>query len=106
VKPDALILAACGAITIVNAISAWLLWGLRKEFASKAEVGMLATRITEIESAQENAPTVTGVHEIALAVERLTGEVRAQRESLSGGDGRMNRIERTVERIEEHLLNK
>ncbi|MEM9063806.1 MAG: DUF2730 family protein [Pseudomonadota bacterium] len=63
-------------------------------------------RLQRLESHAEGAPTKDDVHDLTVAVTKLTGEISVLREKVDGQGAIMTRIEATVGRHDEHLMDR
>jgi chromosome segregation ATPase len=63
------------------------------------------TRMALIESRLEQLPSADAVHELAISVERLGGDVRVTKESVENLRESGKRQEHTLNRMEQFLLN-
>jgi hypothetical protein len=87
---------------ITNLIIAWALWSLNKKFATREELSSLDTKIKAIEgklSVGHVCFNQDSIHKLEIATTELSGKV----ETLSALIGRM---EKTLSRQEDYLLNK
>lgn len=104
------------ASLIFNGLLCWAGWSLRKAFVSHqlcsecrqklADANAeLERRISRNEEALGNLPDNNALHEIALAVERLRGDLSAMGKELGGLRDVVDKVDRIVERQENYLLN-
>lgn len=77
------------------------------EFKAKKdkELKELNERITRNEAALCNLPDNKAMHDLALAVERLRSDVVGMGAELGGLKNLVEKVDRIVERQEDHLLN-
>lgn len=87
-----------------------LLWRMRGEFATRRDAGETTARlnrhnerIVALESRIAALPTEKSLHELAIMMERLSGELKVAIERISGVQGDLDRIEQTLERHEDIL---
>lgn len=59
-----------------------------------------------VDEALKAVPGSAAIHDLAIAIEGLRGEVKAMGEKMCGQDRLMEKIDAVVSRQEEHLLNK
>lgn len=101
---------------IFNALLAWAGWSLRKAFVSQQRCSdcrkeliennnKLERRISKNEDSLCNFPDNNALHEIALAVERLRGDLSAMGKEIDGLRDVVDKVDRIVERQETYLLN-
>lgn len=70
------------------------------------DMGDLRDRLTRAESEVGEKPTAKALHEVALSIEHLAGDMRASTERLEGLGRVVERLERVTSRQEEFLLNR
>jgi len=95
---------------IVSAIIAILLLKLKSEFATKSELAAIAkesgetrSKVTVIETVLGQMPNKDSMHELALTIERLRGDLKAVAAQLDGMGGTLKRIDVTLDRHEDIL---
>jgi hypothetical protein len=71
----------------------------------RRQVNGLASRLTKAEACLENVPTEKTLHELALTIRGLGGDLHVAVEKIEGMGRIVDRLERVVSRHEEHLLN-
>ena len=74
--------------------------------ASKDDVKELENRVARAEARLEDTPTVRAIHELAIALERFGGDLKATTARLDGVGEVIERLDRVVSRQEDFLLNK
>jgi hypothetical protein len=88
--------------------------------ARKAELAALAGRIdavvgerqetrerlTQVEQAVRQSPDKDAVHNLEVAIARLSGDLKVTVEKIDGMQGWAKRLDRVTERIEQFLLDK
>jgi hypothetical protein len=79
---------------------------VKRASAARAETVVLESRITRIETRVEGMPSSEAIHELALVVARIEGDVKALCTHIDGVEAGMRRIETIVNRQEEWLLNR
>jgi len=103
-------------ILLLQLFMGWALWSLRKEFMTKKDcescrggikeaAGALERRVMRSEDTLERMPGTGMVHNLALAIERLSGDVQTLGQQTKGLTDLVERVERVVARHEEHLLH-
>ena len=78
---------------------------VRQIMALRRDLEGLRVKVTENEARLCNHPDNNALHEIALSVERLSGDVRGMGKEISGLKDLVEKVDRIVERQEDHLLN-
>jgi hypothetical protein len=76
-----------------------LLLDLRKESTA------LEKRISQIEACLTSVPSGAALHELALSITGLRGDLKVVTEKIDGLGQVVSRVERVVGRHEEYLLN-
>ena len=71
---------------------------------ARTEAHVLEGRLARVEACIVNAPSAREMHELSLGIARLEGELKALCARSAGIESGMNRIEKYVDRQEEHLL--
>jgi uncharacterized protein HemX len=69
------------------------------------DVTDLATRLTGAETRLNDAPTGKAMHEVAVSIERLSGDLRAAVARMDGVHEIVKRLDAITNRQEEFLLN-
>lgn len=101
---------------VVQPLVLWAIWSLRKEFVLKKdcetcrsalekEDAKQAHRITRTEDILAAMPDAQALHDLALLIERLSGDVRTLGERVGGYGQIMERVEKVVARHENYLLH-
>jgi predicted nucleic acid-binding Zn-ribbon protein len=83
-------------------LAMWLIkeiWSLRKDVIE------LRSRVKVNEEKLDCAPDSKALHNLALAIEGLRGDVRATNEKLGGVERVVDKLDRVLERQESYLLN-
>lgn len=80
-------------------------WVWRSVARLDAEIAALRTRLSVAEGEIAKVPTAGALHELNLSVERMSGNVKALGERLSGVDRVVERMDRMLSRQENYLLN-
>lgn len=91
------------AIGMAVAVAAFVRAGRRVD---KGEAVKLEGRLKAIEVKVEAMPTHKAVHELAISIEHLAGEVKALNARQDGMKAVVERLETVTNRQEEHLLNR
>lgn len=102
-KDIALFLGA--ASVIGGTLIAWVKVQLTPDFAKKADIEGLSTRIKDVERQMQGVPShadMTRLSERISAVERGVDVVGAEMRGVSAG---VNRVEADLRLIKDHLLN-
>lgn len=86
-------------IWILGAIFGWIWWSLKKRFVPKEDLLPLIIRIDDVEKKVADMPSQKDFHKMQLTIEHMAGEQTAQKEIMS-------RIEKTLDRQQEYLMNK
>lgn len=63
-------------------------------------------RLAAAEQTLQSLPGKTDLHALQLLLERMSGDMREMRASMSGQQQSMTRLENVVGRQEDHLLNR
>ena len=74
-----------------------------KDAARRQQIADLDSRMTRAESKLEETPTSKAIHELALSIEHLGGDLRATVERLNGLSGIVERLEQATVRQEDFL---
>lgn len=90
------------AISVVIAAAAFVRAGRRME---KGDAVKMEARLTGLEVKVEAVPTHAAVHELAISVTTLAGEVKAMNVRQDGMVRFVERLERVTDRQEKHLLD-
>lgn len=100
--------------TIVSAVIAVGIYWVRNTAKRETEVacGDLDKRLDEhhdriskVESKIDDLPKSADIHALALSLERLSGEVRAQSVKLTAVQETSTAMQKSVQRINDYLLN-
>ena len=75
-----------------------------KSQATQAELVVLRDRIAKVEGRLEQTPTVQAIHELAVSLEHLSGNLKATVARIEGLDEIIDRMDRVLNRHEEFLL--
>lgn len=86
-------------IWILGAVFGWIWWSLKKRFVPKEDLAPLIIRIDDVEKKVADMPSQKDFHKMQLTIEHMAGEQTAQKEI-------MTRIEKTLDRQQEYLMNK
>jgi uncharacterized coiled-coil protein SlyX len=92
---------AFSAFSVVVATAAFIRAGRRMD---KGEAVKLESRLVRLEATVAAVPTQEAVHELALSISTLTGEVKAMNARQDGMVQIVGRLETVTDRQEEHLL--
>ena len=82
----------------------WLKSRLSGEFATKGELGDIAKRLAAVEHDLRSAPTHSDIRQLGEKVSDAMAQVGIVAEAVKGMKEGVGRIDRSVERIEKHLL--
>lgn len=116
---------ALDTIALFLAIGAWLYtWASNRDRARHAEIvklqealererdrrrevcDALGDRMTHAEARLDDAPTGKALHEVALSISHLSGDLKEMFARLEGLGEVVKRLERVTSRQEEYLLNR
>lgn len=96
------------AMLLLNGPIAWVLWGMRKEFASKTElagvvgdVSQLGKRVEMVEHDLLRMPNKDDLHQVRLELSEVIGELRECRADYRGLTNLIERTEAAVTRHEQ-----
>lgn len=98
---------------------AWLLWSMRKVFATKEELATLGKKVDKVAAAQtvtagelvglskelKNLPTAAAVSDIKLSIAAIEGDYKAISTNVDNMDRHITSIGKSVDRIEDWLMN-
>ncbi|MFQ5776307.1 MAG: hypothetical protein ACE5GS_17450 [Kiloniellaceae bacterium] len=98
---DALRLVWEIAVSLAAAGAGGLAWQARR--ATKA--ARFAERLSLVEARIGDVPTRDAVHDLAVSIERLSGDIRVILQRLDGMQGHAGRLDRVTERMEQFLLD-
>jgi hypothetical protein len=86
----------------------WIGWSVRKRFASQEELGterdarkQLEAKVTLLEGQVQSLPTSAGMHDLAMSIERLRGDMKAITTQLMATGKTIDRVETTIARHEQ-----
>lgn len=88
----------------INMLFGWGLWSARRAFAAKGELQEMERRLTAAEAKLDQAPTAKAMHELALAISGMGGDLKATVAELKGLRGVVHRLDQVVQRQEDYLL--
>lgn len=86
-------------LLFLTSLLGWIGWSLRSKFTTKIVFDNLCQRVQKIEDKMEEIPTKQDLHQISINMEKMSGDLNTQKNILM-------RVERTMERQEEFLLNR
>ncbi|MGD9539076.1 MAG: DUF2730 family protein [Alphaproteobacteria bacterium] len=89
---------------VVNGALGWFIWSMSARFATKRELQAVEAATAELRGRVESLPTATAVHELALTVAKVQGQIERIDAQVDGVEKLVTRVERAVARQEEHLL--
>src|SRR5690606_7699869 len=78
---------------------------LARQRATRQDLAELDKRVGDLESAHLHAPSARMVHDLEVAITRLSGDLKATAEKLDGVGGWLKRVDGVTQRIEQHLLD-
>jgi hypothetical protein len=91
----------------VTSAAGWVYaWNVNRNRATAKDIGALDRRLTIAESRLAGLPTNDGLHQVDLRLREAVGELKAMNVKLDGQTDLIERLERVVERHEQHLLGK
>ena len=101
---------------MLQAVFAWLLWSLRREFMTRREcakchagtderIGKLTEKQAAVEKSLETYPTGKELGEVRLEMESLRGDNAALRSEIKGLAELLARVEKPVALLVEHHIN-
>lgn len=79
-------------------------WQGRRHAATVHGLSDLSIRMTVAESRLEAMPSAEAVHDLALRLSELSGDVKAVSARLDGVDGSLKGLQATSARLENYLL--
>ncbi len=79
-------------------------WSTNRTKARREVTEALDRRLIKVESALESMPTIQAVHELSVSMTQLSGELKTALARVDGLEDVVERVERIVNRQEEHLL--
>lgn len=82
-----------------------MIWVLRSFTLINRELTILRERLSKAEARLDDTPNSKSVHELALSVERMSGNLKALGERMGGMDRIVDRVEKVLNRHEDFLLN-
>lgn len=95
-------------LVLGNLLALWLMWSLRQSFVSRAEYEQLAGRVGACEARHASAVTRADLARVTDLVGEVTAASRVLQSEILGLHRRIDealpRIERAIERIEQHLM--
>lgn len=86
-------------IWILGAIFGWIWWSLKKRFVPKEDLLPLIIRIDDVEKKVADMPSQKDFHKTLLTIEHMAGQLQEQKAI-------MERVEKTLDRQQEYLMNK
>lgn len=86
-----------------NAAVAGFMLVMTAKFTPRAKHEALAVRVTDIEKKISNMPTVEVIHQLALSITELKGELRGIPLRFERVDALAERLQKQVDRVEEFL---
>lgn len=96
-------------VLLVQVLMAWIMWSLRQSFVSKKDCEgcreKLEARVSKNEQALHGLPDNEALHDLALSVTELAGDLRTMGERISGVAKSMERVEKVMARHEDYLLH-
>lgn len=110
-------------VSIVGAVGTYVLWSLKGKFVTKEEfeefieqtnarfqagterMGKLTGLIERVSLSLDNLPTKDDVHNLALAMREVGGDLKAMRETARGIEGDITELRTTVRRHEEIMTD-
>lgn len=94
-----------GVLLTLQSLMAWALWSLRTRFASKADIAALEHRLTIVEASLDHLPTKDDMHATRLELARTLTEIAEVRSDYRGLTGLVDRLESTVTRHEQVMID-
>jgi len=100
----------------------WVGWSLKKQFVTREDYGKDAKRfVDELETLEkrlddfhrrmeraegrlDDMPSQTEIHELSVALEKLSGELGRVVERVEASNVNQSRLERVMDRVETYLL--
>lgn len=97
-------------VTLVGAIIGWVRMQIRR-IETRIDVAgerldRHEGRLSLAEQNLQSLPAKNDLHKIELAIERMGGDMREMRASMSGQQQIMSRLETVVTRQEDHLMTR
>jgi Flp pilus assembly protein TadB len=102
-------IAALVLAFIANGVTAaaWVYtWNVNRNRATEKDLRRIGERLTVVEAAVAGLPTDDALHAVDKHLTEAVGELKAVNAKLAGEAGRIDHLERIVERIEQHILGK
>lgn len=93
-----IIVALCGFL------GGWTIWSMRKSFVYKEAFAQQVQNLDRLERQVENLPNQSAIHELAISVEQLRGELGTVSARMDGLREIMAKLDSTIMRQEEFLL--
>lgn len=91
----------------INGPLGWVIWSMRKEFASKKDLAQVhvdidgvAKRLSSVEQSILHMPSRDDLHHVQLQLADVVGEMKAARADYHGLEGLLERTEAAVIRHE------
>lgn len=88
---------------VVGGVGAYV-WSSNRTKARREVTEALDRRLTKVESALRSMPSIQAVHALTVSMTQLSGELKAALARVDGLEDVVERVERIVNRQEEHLL--
>jgi uncharacterized coiled-coil protein SlyX len=96
-------------VLLVQLVVGWIQWSLQKGFVGKKDCAdcreKLEARVSKNEQALHGLPNNEALHELAISVTELAGDLRTMGERISGVDRSLERVENVIGRHEDYLLH-
>lgn len=80
-------------------------WVVRQIFALRGDLKDLDGRVCRNEERLDDLPDNKALHDLALSIEALRGDVRAVHAKIGGLEAVIGKLDRILERQEEYLLH-
>jgi len=74
--------------------------------ANSEDIANLRGRTVKVEQTLENLPSKQEMHNLELGISQMSGDLKALTETIKGHREILNRIDTTVTRHDDHLLEK
>ena len=87
-------------VSIVAGVACTMAWSVRRQAAD----ARILERLALLEAKAAGSPGSVAMHELALSIERVAGELKAYVARLEGLKEIVNRLDRITERQEDYLL--
>jgi len=88
-------------VLLLNLLILWIGWSVKRGLVTKEEHSRLTDRVNTIESRLSGVPNAASIHELALTIERLRGDLKALASDMKGMGNLVERLDKVVTRHEQ-----